>query len=118
MADREWELSEHRRHWISRDNDTEKSVYVGIRGRMPLNDLLAYVDQHGVDRAKVGVNFATITWVDAATPEEIAERDESNRRADERHAKWERDTYSKLHAKFGGRDPATLGGAGEAPHVQ
>lgn len=109
MGEREWELSEHRRSWISRTNDTEKSVYVSLRGRIPLSDLIAYVDQHRVEHADVGVNFATITWVDAATPQEIEERRDHNWRAAERQAEWEAKTYAKLHAKFGGCDPAALG---------
>ena len=97
-----YELGEPRRYWVSKDNDSEMCVYVALKGRIPLSDLIAYVAERGIDPSQVGVNFPTVKWTELATPEESDARLQHRRRAEERHAKWERETYAKLRAKFEG----------------
>jgi len=88
--------------WKSRDNMI-RTGYLAVDGRVTLaelNDLMLRVAP-GVSPAAIEINWATIVWDREATAEEIAQRREAERRHDERHEAWERETYARLRDKYG-----------------
>lgn len=88
--------------WESRDNDLRRG-YMSVDGRVSITDLIAHMAEvaPGVDLADIEVNWATVVWTRPATAEELAARDEANRRGRERHEAWERRTLAHLIAKYG-----------------
>lgn len=96
-------FGEIRRNIISKDDDDHRSCYMGMQGRLSLADLIDHLSvvAPGKSLDEIGINFATVKWVDDATDEEKRDRAERQRRADERHAQWERETYERLKVKFG-----------------
>lgn len=96
-------FKEVRRHWQSSKEDSQISCYLGMQGRITLAALLVHLAEvvpDGTPDDQIGLNFATVTWVDEPTAAERDDRARRNASHDERHAKWERDTYERLKAKF------------------
>ena len=104
------ELREVRWTWKSRDNDTRVG-YLAMDGRISLADLTAHmraIAPH-VPPEEIELNWATVVWTRPANADELEQRRLSDERARERHEAWERETFTRLLAKFG--DP---GGEGRA----
>lgn len=101
-------MSEHTFHpiqrlWVSKDDDTMRSCYLRVDGRVSLGDLCTYLDSvihESVDPTSLMLNFSTIRWEEPATDQERAERAEQIRRSDARREAWERETYLRLKEKF------------------
>lgn len=91
-----------RRSWMSREDDARIKCYLSMDGRATVAELLDYLTEVAPARTpeEFRINFSTVTWIDAPTEAEQRARAEWNRARDERHAKWEQDTYTRLKAKF------------------
>lgn len=75
---------------------------VTMKHQITLADLIAYVkDEARVPFDQVRVNWATVSWEDAATPEEIEAWQEREAKKAERTEAWERATLAKLTEKYG-----------------
>ncbi|WP_146079393.1 hypothetical protein [Rathayibacter sp. AY2B9] len=83
-------------------SENQRHNYVGMKGRVSLPDLLAYLEKHapGVPLENVGLNWATVVWVDAATPEEIAENERAKARQKARRREGELRMLAELRAKY------------------
>lgn len=92
------------RAWKTADEDSLMRCYLAMDGRVTIRDLVEhFAENHpAVDPMALRLNFATVTWDEPPTPEDLADRAERNARHDERHARWERQMYEKLKAKFEG----------------
>lgn len=95
-------FKEIRRNIISEADDDHRSCYMGMDGRVTVADLIDHLQAvapgKGLD--EIGINFATVRWVDDATPEEKQARADWRAANAERREKWERETYERLKAKF------------------
>ena len=89
--------------WTSRKNSDEITVYETVSGRPSVADLLAHLQEVAPHAPldEIGINYATVKWTRPATPEEQAKRAEQERKHDERHEQWEKETYERLKAKYG-----------------
>lgn len=96
------ELRKIRWTWQSRDNDL-RVAYMAVDGRISIADLIDRMTElaPGVDMADVHINWATVVWTRPATADELTCREEANRRDNERHEQWERQTYDRLKKKYG-----------------
>lgn len=65
-----------------------------------VQEVLAALEAAGVDPARARLFGGCLSWQDDATPEEQALIEERLRSHDERHARWERETFVRLKAKF------------------
>ncbi|MCW2165387.1 hypothetical protein B0I12_002542 [Microbacterium hydrothermale] len=93
-----------------------RSVYRGVgdlvktnvtmKHRIPLSELIDYVQEHARDvpLSEIMLNWATVSWQDEATPEEIAVWQDKEKRKAEARERWERETLAKLTAKYGAVD--------------
>lgn len=93
-----------RRHWKSKDHDGIR-CYASMEGRVTLGDLIQYfarMARHNEFLLEVELNFATATWDDEATKEELDQRRQAKAHHDRRHAEWEWQTYERLKLKFEG----------------
>jgi hypothetical protein len=97
----EWTIKESRRYWKDKNYDT-MSCYMGMEGRVPLGELIAHLAEHHphVDPMTVELNYATAKWDEPPTDEDQAQREARRKDHDERHEKWERETYERLRAKY------------------
>lgn len=104
-------MSEYKFHpiirtWVTADDDTKRSCYLQMEGRVSLTDLLRHLDSvihPSVDNTdNIYVNFGTIRWEEPSTEQERAERAEQRRNSAARKAAWEKKTYAELKAKFEG----------------
>lgn len=95
------ELREIRWTWQSKDNDA-RVAYMAVDGRISVADLVERMAElaPGVDMADVQINWATVVWTRSATADELAVREEANKRAAQRHEKWERETFERLRKKY------------------
>lgn len=97
---------EVRRSWLTSKNVDECRNYLGMHGRISVASLLSHmatIAPH-VTPDQMLLNFATVTWTDASTPEERDERIARKEAAQARTDAWERETYERLHAKFAAAD--------------
>jgi len=95
---------EPRRYWSSKDPEQPKMrVYVGIKGRATLADLMSYVEENspGVGPSQIELNFASAVWTEPPTAEEIEQNREWEATRELNREEWERKQYEKLKAKFG-----------------
>lgn len=96
------EFHEPRWTWLSKDNDTRVG-YMGMDGRVSLDALIEHLRVVAPDAllGDVYLNYATVKWTRAATPEELAEREAAAARQAARQEEWERDTLARLIEKYG-----------------
>jgi hypothetical protein len=100
MSDeRSWRLLDTRRTWATKDH-TEILCYQGIAGRVLIPELIAAFEEAGVDWRKVALNFATATWNDLPTDDEIARQSKWDADQRERTERWERETLARLTTKY------------------
>jgi len=94
-----------RRYWATNADDSPRSNYLQVR-KMTIGELREHFDVHypHVDFEALEIGGIQLRWHDAPTEDELAQRERQRRNHDERHAKWERDMFAKLKAKF---EPAT-----------
>jgi hypothetical protein len=90
-----------------------RSVYRGVgevvksqvtmKHKIPLSELIAYVQENARDVTfdQIHLNWATVSWQDAATPEEIAAWQAREARKAAATEEWERTTLARLTAKYG-----------------
>ena len=90
------------RTWISKSDDSQMHCYLGMKGRVPLGELIAHFAEKypHVDPMTIELNYATATWSEPPTPEDIAQREANRLRHDERQERWERETYDRLKLKY------------------
>lgn len=90
------------RHWKTHDSDDTMHVYLTMRHRLTLRELVAYLDRHhpGVDPWTVELNFGSATWDEPATATERVARLAWRVEQRERTEAWERRKYVELKAKF------------------
>lgn len=107
MSQSGWSLLDRTRTWESGAADSPMICRAALSGSVPLPELVVWLNEHVLDRPHVRVdpggvtlNFATVTWPEPPTDEEVAARVEHERVRAERHAAWERETYARLRAKF------------------
>lgn len=95
-------FKEVRRSWMSSDDDAQISCYMAMEGRVSVAALLDHLREVAPGRTaeEIGINFATVTWIDTPTGAEAQARVQRQALHDERHAHWERETYERLKAKF------------------
>lgn len=95
------EIEPFRWSWKTSDGDL-LAGYAGIKGTISVTELIAHVRKTLPDISPddIEVNFATIRVVRPATDEEIQERECWKKRQEERHEKWERETYERLREKY------------------
>lgn len=67
-----------------------------------VTDLLDWVFQKGLSPTEVRITGGHLKWVSPQTPEEKQRQDEFERERDERTARWEREMFGRLKAKFEG----------------
>lgn len=91
-----------RRYFKSHENP-RIACYLSIR-KVTLDELRDHFVVHypEVDFGSLVIGGVQLQWEDEPTPEELAQLERQHRAHDERHAKWERDTYERLKAKFEG----------------
>ncbi len=65
-----------------------------------ITDLVDWAVQRRLDPADVKVSAAHLKWLSEQTDEERAERETWRKAAAQRQEKWERETYTRLKAKF------------------
>jgi hypothetical protein len=96
------EPREIRWSWASKENDL-RTGYMAVDGRMSIAELIEHMREvaPGVALGDIQINWATCVWSRDATPEEVAQRREAERRWEARHEAWERETYARLLKKFG-----------------
>lgn len=98
-----------RRYFKShKDSENPRIVcYLGVR-KMTIDELRDHFVVHypEVDFGSLEIGGIQLRWEDAPTEEELAARERQRRNHDERHAKWEREMFAKLKAKFEPTDPA------------
>lgn len=94
-----WKLSTHRRCWATKAHDL-MHIYQGMEGRIPIPELIAAFEEAGVDWRKVQLNFATATWDEPPTTEEIDAQAERDARQAARTEAWERETLVRLTEKY------------------
>lgn len=94
---------EPNRSWKAEDDHSGMRCYLGMEGRITIEDIFAHFAEHypHVDPMKLELNFATATWDEPASPEDIEHR--RKQRADYalRQEKWERETLERLTEKYG-----------------
>jgi hypothetical protein len=97
------EFEDIRRHGIGKGKEHLRACYMGMRGRVTLQELIDHLaivaPEHALSEFKV--NFATVTWEDQATEEELQVQRENDRKNRERHERWEREYYERLKEKYG-----------------
>jgi len=96
------EPREIRWSWASKDNDL-RTGYMAVDGRMSLRELIDHMREVApyASLSDIQVNWSTCVWSRDATAEELAQRREAERRWEDRHEAWERETYVRLVKKFG-----------------
>jgi len=93
-------LGEPRRMWESTDPPRMR-VWVPFRGCATVLALKHLADELGIPYQDLGVNHPqSVSWIEPATHDDCAARAARELDRDLRHAKWERDTYERLRAKF------------------
>lgn len=92
-----------RRYFKShKDPDNPRiQCFLGIR-RITFGELRKHLAEHypEVDFDSLVIGGLQLQWEDDPWPDELAARERQRRAHDERHEKWERDTYERLKAKF------------------
>jgi hypothetical protein len=90
------------RAWVTKDEGSPIRCYLGMRHRITLRELVDHFAEHypHVDPWTLDINYSTVVWEEPPSTEDLAQREQAKRRSDERHAKWERETYDRLKAKF------------------
>jgi hypothetical protein len=88
--------------WVSQQSDVRK-VYVTIDGKATIAEIVAHAQSldppANPDELLLSGSY---TWTRPNTAEEQAQRDKWRAEAAARHDEWERETYERLKAKFGG----------------
>ena len=97
-------FEEVRRRLSSKGEGDHSSCYLSANGKVSLAELIIHLREvaPGKTPEEININFATVTWVDAPTAEEKAARAAAIEAHAVRHARWERETYERLKAKFEG----------------
>lgn len=100
-----WEIEQARRYRTSNDPESTITLYMGMKGRVPLGELITYLLIHhpGVKPYEVELNFATAKWEEPATDRDKADWEARQLDGLRRHEAWERKTYAELHAKYGSK---------------
>lgn len=98
------EFDHHRRTWQTAEENSNIRCFLGMRGRVTLHELIDHFAEHypHVDPYDLELNAATVTWEEPPTEEDLALRAARQQAHDERHARWERETYERLKDKFEG----------------
>lgn len=95
-----WKIKETRRGWASSKHE-EIRLYQTMEGRIPIPELIATYEETGVDWRKVELNYATATWTEPPTQEEVDKQALWDAQSAARTEKWERETLARLTAKYG-----------------
>lgn len=92
------------RSWATKADDSPVRCYLGMKGRITLAELLAHFAEKypHVDPMTLELNYSTVVWEEPPTADDLAQREEHRAWHAERQARWERDTYERLKAKFAG----------------
>jgi hypothetical protein len=95
------QIKDATRSFVSDDSPRMRN-YSGMLGRISLAELKVYLAEHAPDTPddEVMLNWATVSWEDDATPDELAKRVEWRRRRAERLEAWERETLARLLTKY------------------
>lgn len=102
------------RCWESKDDDSQMRCYLGMRHRITVGELVEHFAEKypHVDPMTLNLNYATATWSEPPTSDDLAQREARRADSAQRQARWEADMYAKLKAKF---DPAAVVRVGEEP---
>lgn len=90
------------RCWESGDADSQMRCYLGMKNRITLGELIEHFAEKypHVDPMTLNLNYATATWSEPPTADDLAKREANRVWQAERQARWKADTYAKLKAKF------------------
>lgn len=90
------------RSWKTDDDHSEMTCYLDMEGRVTLSDLLDHFAENypHVNTMDLQFNFATVVWDEPATPDDLSRRQEYRAKRAARTEHWERETLSRLKAKY------------------
>lgn len=92
-----------RRTWGGNTDDDPTSCYLPMSGRVTLGELIDYLHANHPEVKNtrvVELNFATATWQEPPTAEEMAKRQAWWESKAQKQEDWERRTYERLKAKY------------------
>ena len=99
-----WEVDDQpRRCWVNDEDDMMRCYLGGMKGRVPLGELLDHFAKKypHVDVRTVELNYCTAVWEEPSTEADRAQRQAWRKHHADRIEKWERETYARLKAKYG-----------------
>lgn len=91
-----------RRSWVSSHDDSKIRCLLKMDGRVTFSDVYNYFAEHypDVDFWNIELNFGSATWVEEPTEDERQQRAAWREKQRERTEKWERETLTRLKAKY------------------
>lgn len=90
-----------RRYLKNHEPPARVDCYLGIR-KVTLGELREHFAEHypEVDFEALEIGGIQLHWEDEPTLDELERSERQRRNHAEKHEKWERDTYTRLKAKF------------------